>query len=102
MVVAGVFVPHQLWVAVTVLWLLFRFAPDPEVRRVLLARRLNEMTVGPPPLSLPVATPAPPGLALLFVIVTLERMTVSAPNVAARTPPPKPVAGSVAWLLSIN
>ena len=74
-VVAGEFVPHQLLVAVMVVWLLFRFAPP--VVALLLAMRLKLMVSAPAPLLLPEAMPPPFPLVELPVIVTFVSVVES-------------------------
>src|SRR5215467_5933369 len=103
MVPDGVFVPHQLFVAVIVVWSLFRFLPTPEDKNVFPARRLNEMVVPPPPELLPAAIPAPETWALLLVTVILLSPTVSGDATPMRIPPPQPRPfPPVASLLSIS
>src|SRR5215472_11245260 len=77
-VLEALLVPHQLFVAVTVVPWLLRLLPLPLV--VFPARRLKLMVSGPSagnaPLA-PVEMPPPLPLALLPVIVTLVSVAVS-------------------------
>src|SRR5579884_3274863 len=74
MVFVGVFVPHQLFVAVTVVSSLSRLFATVAV---FPARRLKCMVMGPAPESFPVAMPPPLPVAELPVIVTLVSVVES-------------------------
>src|SRR5882672_567130 len=86
MVLAGVFVPHQLFVAVIAVLTFSRLFPVPVA--VLPARRLKLMVEGPPPVRLPVKIPPPLPVAVLPVMVTFDSDIESGLIELKKIPPP--------------
>jgi len=89
MVAPGVFVPHQLFVALTVQSTLLRLLP---AAAVLPASLLNCTVRLAPPLKFPAEIAPPFPVAVLPVRVTLESTAVSVPKTLCQSPPPLPPA----------
>src|SRR6478735_5762636 len=73
-VAAGVFVPHQLFVTVAVVWLLFRLVA---VAAVLPARRLKLMEKACARVGSPESMPPPAPVAVFPVMAALEIVITS-------------------------